>query len=63
MASSDWVDRAQDRMERECCSRREMRGSERQGRLVDRDLNFDPTMAREEEEEEEEEGVKEMERW
>lgn len=61
MASSDWVDRAQDRMERVWCSRLEMRGSERQGRLVDRDLNFDPTMATEEEEEEE--GWKEMERW
>jgi hypothetical protein len=52
-------------MERECCSRVATRGSDsdRQGRLVDRDWNFDLAAAREEEGVEEEEGVKEMERW
>lgn len=63
MEPSDWLDRDQDRMERECCSRVETRGSDRQGRLVDRVWNFDLAVAGGKEEEEEEEGEKEMERW
>lgn len=58
-APSDWLDRDQDRMEREWSCRVETRGSGRHGRLVDRDWNFDLAVAREEEEE----GAKEMERW